>query len=47
MESHMIIRICNKESLQEERAWKEHAGRKGKYKAKGATVAGRVSQTGA
>ena len=27
MESHMIIRICNKESLQEERAWKEHAGK--------------------
>ena len=27
MESHMIIRICNKESLQEERVWKEHAGK--------------------
>ena len=23
----LIIRICNKESLQEERAWKEHAGK--------------------
>ena len=33
MESHMTIIICNKESLQDERAWKEHAGRKGKYKA--------------
>ena len=46
MESHMIIIICNKESLQEERAWKEHAG-KGNIRQKGATVAGGVSQTGA
>ena len=27
MESHMTIIICNKESLQVERAWKEHAGK--------------------
>ena len=46
MESHMIIRICNKESLQAESAWKEHAG-KGNIRQKGAIVAGGVSQTGA
>ena len=52
MESHMILLVtsilpvCNKESLQEERAWKEHAG-EGNIRQKGATVAGGVSQTGA